>query len=85
MLSGVRQWMDTQSVISAMHSLVVVYREAAAEFFTRPVHAHLFNRNNAFLMEIRSIEPRTRVGWVLAFFNLFARYKHLNLLRFEIR
>lgn len=39
MLSGIRQWMDTQSVMSAMHSLVVVYREAAANFYTPDARA----------------------------------------------
>lgn len=62
-----------------------LFIERRRRIFTRLMHAHLLNRNNAFLMEIPSIEPRTCVRWILAFFNLFAMYKHLNLLRFEIR
>lgn len=58
-----------------------LFIERRRRIFTRLMHAHLLNRNNAFLMEIRSIEIRGHV----AFFILFATCKHLNLLRFEIK
>jgi len=90
-LSGTRQWMDTRSAITATHSLVLFIerrRRRRRRIFTRPMHAHLLNRNNAFLMENSwSIGPR--VCWmspgVPQFIFAFATYKHVNSLCFEIR
>jgi len=53
--------MNTRDVISGARSLVVVCR-GAVEFFSRPMfNAHLFNPNNASLMEDPAISDRVHL------------------------
>lgn len=98
-LSGTRQWMDTRSVITATHSLILFIerrrrrRRWSRRIFTCSMHEHLLNRNNAFLMENSGVSgdtaARRRVCWmspgVPQFIFEFATYKHVNSLCFEIR
>lgn len=86
-LSGTRQWMDTPSVITATHSLVMFIerqrrrrRRWSRRIFTRPMHAHLLNRNNTFLMENSEYRAvRAYAGWVLPFLNLFSHLRRINM------
>lgn len=76
------------------HSSLFIER---ADFYTPDARAHLFNRNNAFLMENSVSKTRktrelagTCASALPGVSSIYSRayratYKHLNSLRFEIR